>query len=55
MEFNPNTHKVIIDTLNKEEAKVFCKFLESEIIRHWQDIKQAHELIAIVKGKYDLP
>jgi len=48
MQFN-NEHKVIISTLNKDEAKAFVKFLESEIIRHNDDIKQARNLISLVK------
>jgi ABC-type molybdate transport system substrate-binding protein len=42
-------HKVIINTLNPEEAKAFIKFLRSEIIRHGDDIKQAEELIKFVE------
>ena len=48
MEFNPE-HKVIIHTLSKEEAEAFIKFLQSEIIRHLDDIKQANSLIDYVK------
>ena len=45
-------HKVIIDTLSKEEASAFIKFLESEIIRHQDDIQQADDLIVVVKRRY---
>ena len=48
MEFN-NEHKVIINTLSRIEAKAFIKFLESEIIRHRDDILLARELIRKVE------
>lgn len=48
MEFNPE-HKVIINTLSRIEAKAFIKFLESEIIRHQDDINQAKHLIQTVE------
>ena len=48
MEFNAE-HKVIIGTLNQDEARAFVKFLESEIIRHQDDINQAESLIGYVK------
>jgi len=48
MIFDNSSHKVIIETLNKPEAIAFTKFLESEIIRHQDDIKQARELIELV-------
>jgi hypothetical protein len=51
MIFNEN-HKVIITSLNKDEAKAFIKFLKSEIIRHMDDIHQAEDLIALVKKIY---
>ena len=50
MEFNEE-HKVIINTLSRIEAKVFIKFLESEIIRHQDDIDQAKSLIGYVKNQ----
>ena len=50
MEFGKD-HKVIIDTLNKEEAVVFILFLESEITRHEKDIKQAKALIKKIRGR----
>ena len=50
MIFNEN-HKVIIDTLNTDEAIAFIKFLESEIIRHYDDIQQAKDLIELVRKK----
>ena len=48
MEFNEK-HKVIIDTLTRIEAKAFIKFLESEIIRHQDDIELARRLITQVE------
>ena len=44
MIFN-NEHKVIIDSLSRDEAVAFVKFLRSEIIRHEDDIQQARDLI----------
>ena len=48
MIFN-NQHKVIVNSLSKDEARAFIKFLESEIIRHEDDINQAKSLIGLVK------
>jgi hypothetical protein len=42
-------HKVIVSILSLEEASAFIKFLESEIIRHLDDINQAKALIGYVK------
>jgi len=42
-------HKVIVKTLNEAEARAFVKFLESEIIRHEDDINQAKSLIGYVR------
>lgn len=41
MKFNKRTHKVIIDTLNKEESQDFITFLEIERDRHMIDIRGA--------------
>ena len=49
MEFNDESHKVIIRSLSRIEAKAFIKFLESEIIRHEDDIRQAQKLIRFVE------
>jgi len=49
VEFNNKDHKVIISSLSRIEAKAFIKFLESEIIRHEDDIRQAQELIRFVE------
>lgn len=51
MIFDPVSHKVIIDTLSPSEASAFIKFLESEVIRHEDDIKLAKELIKLVEEK----
>lgn len=48
MEFNKE-NKVIISTLTRIEAKAFIKFLESEIIRHQDDIELAGKLITQVE------
>ncbi len=44
-------HKVIISSLNKDEVNAFIKFLQSEIIRHGDDIKQAKALIKLVRRR----
>ena len=44
--------KVIIESLRINEASAFIKFLESEIIRHGDDILQAKDLIIMVKLKF---
>ncbi len=41
-------HKVIINSLNEDESRAFVKFLESEIIRHEDDIQQTRDLISLV-------
>ncbi len=53
MQFDEQS-KVIIDTMTVLEAKAFCKFLSSEIIRHQDDIEQAVKLKARVIEKYGL-
>jgi len=45
MKFNSH-NKVLIHSMNTEEAKAFVKFLQSEIHRHAQDIDQAKALVA---------
>ena len=42
-------NKVIISTLNEAEASAFIKFLQSEILRHKRDIKDAEYLIEVVE------
>lgn len=49
-----NDQKVIIDTMNREQAIAFVKFLGSEILRHNMDIAEAANLIKIVKSKFKL-
>ncbi len=49
MIFDLKSHKVIVSSLNQDEARAFIKFLESEIIRHKDDINQAKSLIGYVK------
>ncbi len=42
-------HKVIVSSMNKTEAKIFIVFLETEIIRHQDDINQAKSLIEYIR------
>ena len=53
MKFNED-HKVIINTMNEDEARAFIKFLDSEILRHCEDIKQAKKLRFVVEGKLSM-
>ena len=53
MEFT-DEHKVIINSMNEMEAKIFIIFLKTEIIRHCDDIEQAEKLIEVVKEKFEL-
>ena len=48
------TNKVIIDTLDRNEAKAFIKFLQSEIARHEDDIENVYDLIRKVAKKFDV-
>jgi len=48
------TNKVIIETMNHEEAKAFVKFLKSEISRHQMDIDNARDLIYEVCFKFKI-
>ena len=41
MRFNRRTHKVVIETLTKEEARVFVDFLSDEVKRHKKCIEEA--------------
>jgi len=47
-------NKVIIETMNIDEAKAFVKFLKSEILRHEMDINQARDLIYEVCLKFKI-
>ena len=47
-------NKVIISTLNRDEAIAFVLFLKSEIARHKMDINNAVELIQTVVNKFKL-
>ena len=53
MIFN-DQHLVIIETLNYAEACAFIKFLESEIIRHQDDMQQARDLIELIRVKFTI-
>jgi hypothetical protein len=46
--------KVIVETLNKNEARAFVKFLKSEMARHQMDIDNARDLCYTVINKYKL-
>ena len=48
------TNKVIIDTLDRNEASAFTKFLQSEIARHENDIKDAYDFIRKMAKKFDI-
>lgn len=54
MEFDQLTHKVHWTTLSKGEAKAFIVFLESERVRHAEDITEIERLITEVKHWFDL-
>lgn len=49
MEFSEN-HKVKIDTLNKDEAKVYIEFLEEEIERHTDELGRLFDEIEDISG-----
>jgi len=51
MEFDKG-NKAIIDTLTPIEAEVFIKFLQTEILRHFRDIRDARALIKTVRNKF---
>jgi len=53
MKFNEQ-NKVIIETMNPNEAKAFIKFLQSEIARHQMDIDNAIDLIHQVVNKFQI-
>ena len=53
MDFNTE-NKVIIETMNQDEARAFIKFLHSEILRHQQDINHAYDLIISVGSKFHI-
>lgn len=48
------TNMVIIDSMNTLEARVFIKFLLSEIARHQMDIDNARDLIYDICMKFKL-
>lgn len=53
MDFD-RVNKVIIETMNRGEARAFIKFLTSEIARHEMDIDNARELIKEVAKRFGL-
>lgn len=52
MIFNEKTHKVIIESMNEVEAKAFIIFLESEALRHEDDVRDIVTLIDQVKKRF---
>uniref|UniRef100_A0A6M3LH72 Uncharacterized protein n=1 Tax=viral metagenome TaxID=1070528 RepID=A0A6M3LH72_9ZZZZ len=46
--------QIIIETMDINEAKVFVKFLKSEMARHQMDIDNARDLIYEVCFKYKI-
>ena len=53
MKFN-KVNKVIINSMNHDEAVAFTKFLISEIARHKMDIDNAIDLIHRVIDKFQI-
>ena len=53
MDFD-ETNKVIIQSMNKTEARAFVLFLKSEIARHQMDIDNAEDLIYDVSTRFNL-
>lgn len=54
MEFDEKTHKVKWWLLNKDEARAFLLFLESEKIRHQEDIDMISNLVGMVEHWYEI-
>lgn len=55
MKFNPLTHKVILSTLNKEEAEHYIIFLLLERFRHGDCILIAGKSKGMYRDKGDRP
>ena len=53
MDFNTE-NKVIIETMNQEEARAYIRFLHSEILRHKRDCEEAYDLIIKVGSKFHI-
>jgi hypothetical protein len=53
MEFNEE-HKTKIESLNRAEAVAYILFLESELRRHQDDIRDIVQIIGHVKSKFGL-
>jgi hypothetical protein len=54
MEFDAD-HKLIISSLeNEERARAFIIFLETEVLRHFKDIRDAQALIKEVEDKFGI-
>jgi len=54
MEFDEKTHKVKWWLMNKDQAIAFLIFLESEKIRHQEDIDEISKLVQEVKHWYEI-
>lgn len=54
MEFDKITHKVVAESLNKEEAKIFLLFLKAEQVRHQDDIDDIQQVIDRVGDKFGI-
>ena len=46
--------KVLISTMDRQQAEAFVIFLHTEIVRHARDIEEAKELIEEVKRMFNL-
>jgi len=53
MEFDKD-NLVLVETMNREEARAFVLFLASEILRHRDDITKARLLASGVCRKFNL-
>ena len=54
MEFDKKTHKVKIGTMNKDEAVAFLAFLQSEQLRHQEDVEDIERVMLEVMQRFDI-
>jgi hypothetical protein len=54
MIIDPISHKVDPRTLTKKQAPVFIVFLESEVLRHLDDVIETNKLIETIKERFKL-
>ena len=52
MKIDPTTHKVDPESLMAIQAEAFIVFLESEVLRHVDDIVETRKLIGDIKGRF---